>query len=215
MHQMTQANMDTKCLIVQVWESLLSRYYMNWQRKKTDISVNEKKKKSQIMSLEQKAYTRSVYLLLPAWAAELSGGGWMSPGPPHVKRRSYCSVEREGDGAFGAPSADPHPQPPSPPTHPHQLQPKIPDTGRGCGLFGHSWWTCRRPWQRSDCIGSSLRTSASLTQGRKKNEKSSCCCILTAARHVFLLNFKDFLRGNDTLFVFFIPLQHIKPECSI
>lgn len=34
--------MHSKCLIVQVWESLLSHCYMNWQRKKTDISVNEK-----------------------------------------------------------------------------------------------------------------------------------------------------------------------------
>ena len=23
---------------------------------------------------------------------------------------------------------------------------------RGCGLFGHSWWTGRGLWQRSDCI---------------------------------------------------------------
>lgn len=32
----------------------------------------------------------------------------MGPGPPHVKSRSYCSVEREKK-AIGTPSDDPHP----------------------------------------------------------------------------------------------------------
>lgn len=60
----------------QVWESLLDYCYMNWQREKTGISINAV---SQIMILKQQTYTRSIYLPLPAQAAQLSGGmkdGW-------------------------------------------------------------------------------------------------------------------------------------------
>lgn len=36
----------------------------------------------------------------------------MDPGPPHVRSRSYCSVERERERESATPSADPHAHPP-------------------------------------------------------------------------------------------------------
>lgn len=77
-------------------------------REKTDISIKENM--SQIMTL-QEARVHQI-CPLPVWAAEPSRGGWMDPGPPHVRSRSYCSVERERARECATPSADPHAHPP-------------------------------------------------------------------------------------------------------
>lgn len=53
---------------------------------------------------------------LPVRAAEPSRGGWMDPGLPHGRGRSYCSVERGRESA--TPSTDPHAHPPPAPPAP-------------------------------------------------------------------------------------------------
>lgn len=53
---------------------------------------------------------------LTVQAAEPSRGGWMDPGLPHGRGRSYCSVERGRESA--TPSTDPHAHPPPAPPAP-------------------------------------------------------------------------------------------------
>lgn len=81
-------------------------------REKTDISISEKLSAIVTFKAASLPYTKSALPRLPVRAAELSGGGWMGPEPPHVRSRSYCSVETERERAFGTPSADPQPRPP-------------------------------------------------------------------------------------------------------
>lgn len=66
----------------------------------------------------------------------------MGTGPPHFKGRGYCSRERQVQSFYTL----------SWPTHfPHPFSPaaasvQLPDTSRGCGMFGHSWWTDPELW---------------------------------------------------------------------
>lgn len=78
-----------------------------------------------IMILKQQAKAKSGYLPQSAGTAEPSGGGLTGSGPPHVKSRSYRSI---------------HPQL----IYTLTLLPTA-KAQRGCGLFGHSWCTGRRP----------------------------------------------------------------------
>ena len=92
---------------------------------KRENFIKMKKKKS---DYDLKAVSLQIWSVQ---AAELSRGGWMDPGPPHVKSRSYCSVEW---GSFWCTLSWPTPPPP-PSLQP--FQPELGDTGRGCGFV----WT--------------------------------------------------------------------------
>lgn len=71
-------------------KSWLNHSVISTGREKTEM-----KKCHSLWLFKKQAYTKSIHRPLLLWAAELPRGGWMGPGPPHVKSRSYCSMETE------------------------------------------------------------------------------------------------------------------------
>lgn len=164
------------------------------------------------MTWKQQAYTKSVYLPLPVWAAELSGGGWMGPGPPHVKSRSYCSVERE---SFWSTLSWPTPSPP-----PHIATTTTSSSqsfqtqaeGVGClDTAGGQAAGSDKDQSESSITG---RASGSLPPMKQNVQTLLWLCLDSR----IIRYYYDILQGwyyCSTSFFFFIPLQHIKRECSI
>lgn len=158
-----------------------------------------------------------------SWAVS---GRMDGPRASTSQSRSYCSVERESEGETEG-GLSIHPQlthtlaPPSFHHH-HQLQSKLSDAGRGCGLFGHSWCTGCGPWQRSDLIKHHW-SSCWIPPSSKQNKTHKTRLWLRFDAKIILYSALLWYRARMTLFKHFSPLLLLLPhtvaayktECSI